>query len=334
MRDPFILLYFFLFIFFAIAAWLKFVNNKFGHARVNPKFSQVAPTDRAPHRTFKRIPVPVSRIFFWYAEGFRLFRKDWAVWLGIILLCVALLISLLVLFISIEFLIKITGFEAIGLLKIVLIVFGFILPYLLLGGLFIGCDDLARGKGLRVGHVVAVLRQQKYELLKLGFWVQFVYGLGLFIASGFIVIGLSSLGSVFHSRFVESFFSLAALLINLVSIHAFIMALCLAVALVVFENKAASDALKSGFSTLFANILAFSLYGLISILAILTVFKVIDFGLIPLHEFNPSNIRLWYWIDGLFVFLALGPILIPSAYVAYRELYEDTKIEPTSYAQD
>ena len=334
MRDPFILLYFFLFIFFAIAAWLKFVNNKFGHARVNPKFSQVAPTDRAPHRTFKRIPVPVSRIFFWYAEGFRLFRKDWAVWLGIILLCVALLISLLVLFISIEFLIKITGFEAIGLLKIVLIVFGFILPYLLLGGLFIGCDDLARGKGLRVGHVVAVIRQQKYELLKLGFWVQFVYGLGLFIASGFIVIGLSNLGSVFHSRFVESFFSLAALLINLVSIHAFIMALCLAVALVVFENKAASDALKSGFSTLFANILAFSLYGLISILAILTILKVIDFGLIPLHEFNPSNIRLWYWIDGLFVFLALGPILIPSAYVAYRELYEDTKIEPTSYAQD
>lgn len=56
MHDQFILLLFIIFIFFAIAAWIKFVNNKFNHAPANPKVSQVTPTDRVPHCEFERTP--------------------------------------------------------------------------------------------------------------------------------------------------------------------------------------------------------------------------------------------------------------------------------------
>ena len=193
--------------------------------------------------------IPATRIFYWYAEGFRLFRKQRGVWIGILLLCIALLLlPIPATLIAFKLLNPGAGVAYFELGKLLSIVVSVVLPYLLLGGLFLGCADLDRGDGLRISHAFAGFHQHKYALLKLGLLALLLTCLGFMISNIWMFINPSRFENVLLSWYGASILFFIPQLLTRVSISATVMASWLATTLVVLENKAAWEALKTGFS--------------------------------------------------------------------------------------
>jgi hypothetical protein len=200
-------------------------------------------------------------------------------------------------------------FMLIGVVISVIPIIGTIAGALLMpvfsGGFILGCDALRRGERLEVGHLFAGFRNHAGKLIALG-------GISLAFLLAMVLIVVLIFGSTVGMIFlggsepspdeVMAMFAtimLAGLVMMALSIPLY-MAMWFAGPLIVLAQSDVVPALKTSFFACLKNILPFLVWGLA--LMILAIIATIPLAL--------------GW-------LLLGPVLMASIYVSYRDIFHE-----------
>ena len=217
----------------------------------------------------------------WIAEGFGLFKKAPGIWIALVVILFVILMVL-------------------AFIPLLGVVATFLIMPVFVGGLLLGCRALEGGGELEVAHLFAGFKAHTGNLIVLGAlaiagWivvmlpVVVIGGAGAFLAAlRGDAAGVAALGGSFM---------LAWLVALALSIPIY-MALWFAPALVVLRGMAPIEAIKESFLGCLKNVLPFLVYSIV--LMVLGIVAAIPLGL--------------GW-------LVLGPTLIASVYVSYRDIY-------------
>lgn len=168
------------------------------------------------------------------------------------------------------------------------------------GGIMLGCHSLRQGGTLEVGHVFAGFKNRAGDLVVLGA-ISLAAGIVIMIPVMLIVGASVFFGAMQGDPQAMANLGMNVLLAGLVGFALSIpvvMALWFAPALVVLREMPPIEALKQSFRGCLRNIIPFLLYGIVML--VLSILAAIPLGL---------------------GFLILGPVLIASVYVAYRDIY-------------
>ncbi|WP_139557804.1 BPSS1780 family membrane protein [Methylotetracoccus oryzae] len=242
--------------------------------------------------------MPIARVeagrgWSWVIEGFALFRRDPAIWIGCLL--VYLLAALTV-----------SAVPAVGPLA------STALQTVLLAGLLIGCREVEGGGRLTFSHLLSGWRAQGKALVVLGIIVATGWFAVLLVmyAPFAAMMGMGYFGSALTEtpEWPESlpvdldpsmiWASLAVLAVALLLAVPVAMATWFAPAVMVLRNIGVADALRASFLGCWRNIWPLSVYTLLLVLA--GVIALIPFGL---------------------GFLVLGPVWVTSFYASYRDIF-------------
>ncbi len=176
----------------------------------------------------------------------------------------------------------------------------------IIGGFLLGCETVRRGGSLEVGHLFAGFQRHAGKLLGLGA-LSFAFGI---LA---VIIMVAILGSAFLPMMMsgaepspeEVMGMLLPMLLSVLVIMALsiplAMAMLFAPALIVFHDYEFGTALKASFLACLKNILPFLIWSI-------AVFVLAIVATIPL---------------GL-GWLLLGPTLMVSMYISYRDIFHET----------
>jgi hypothetical protein len=219
----------------------------------------------------------------WIAEGFGLFKKAPGMWIALVIILFVILIVL-------------------AFIPLLGAVATFLLMPLFLAGLMLGCQALQGGGGLEVGHLFAGFKEHTGNLIVLG-----ALAIGGWIIVMLPVIAIVGAGTIFGmlrgdaagAAAMGGSFVLAWLVAMALSIPIY-MALWFAPALVVLRGLAPVAAVKESFVGCLKNIVPFLIYSIV--LLVLGIVAAIPLGL--------------GW-------LVLGPVVIASIYVSFRDIYGD-----------
>lgn len=227
----------------------------------------------------------------WWGEGWRVFTAAPGTWIGITVILLVVMFLL--------FLVPLIGHLAQTLL----------LP-VFAGGVMLGCNALARGEPLRVGHLFDGFAAGRFgPLLILGvIWL--AAGIVLAVIAGFIVVvtigvsGFAALARIDPTHLdLQVLYSLGVgvmlvALVMLIGLALIGMAYWFAPALVVLNGEEPLRALSRSFAASWRNLGALAIYGLIYIG--LAIVATIPFGL--------------GW-------LVLAPIIVGSCYAGWRTIF-------------
>jgi uncharacterized membrane protein len=231
--------------------------------------------------------VPIGNGWQWILDAWRLFRRQFAMW---ILLMVAFVLVLVVLGV-----IPVVGGAAAALIAPVLT-----------GGLMIACRRLDEGGSLQIQQLFAGFRQNTRQLVIVGV-VHLVASIAIVLLMTIFVganVGFGALmgGMIGHpgvgavTAGVASLF-VAALIGAALAIPVY-AAIWFAPALIVFHDIEAAVALKASFLALLKNIPATLYYSVI--IVVLAILASIPFGL---------------------GYLILAPVGVASIYTSYRDIF-------------
>jgi len=217
----------------------------------------------------------------WIAEGFGLFKKAPGIWIAVVIILLVIAIV----------------FAFIPLLGAVAT---FLLMPVFVGGLMLGCRALQGGGELELGHLFAGFKEQTGNLLVIG-----ALAIGGWIIVMLPVVAIVGAGAIFGAMRGDAAgaaalggsFLLAWLIAMALSIPIY-MALWFAPALVALRGLAPVAAVKESFLGCLKNILPFLVYSIV--VMVLGILAAIPLGL--------------GW-------LVLGPTLIASVYVSYRDIF-------------
>jgi len=225
--------------------------------------------------------VAAGRGWTWFVEAWGQFRRQPGTW---ILLTVVFLAGSLV----------------IGLIPFLGNIASSILGPVFLGGLMLGCRELARGGELRVGHLFAGFQHQLARLAFLGVVYLLLLIAVILIAFAVAGVGLGSLARLGSGQpgGVNPMSILLAVLIALALFIPVAMAMWFAPALVALNDFAVGDALKASFFASLKNFIPFLVYGA---------------ALLGLGIVASIPIMLGWFV--------LGPMIIASIYTAYRDIF-------------
>jgi len=220
----------------------------------------------------------------WVTGAFDLFKKQPGIWIAIV---VVLFVILLVLAF-----IPLLGTVATCLL----------LP-VFTGGLMLGCQSVERNGSLEIGHLFAGFKEHTGNLIVLGALT--ILALIVVMIPVVLIVGVGAFFGVLRGDVVGAVamggsFMIAWLVAMALSVPVY-MALWFAPALVVLRGVAPVAAIKQSFSGCLKNIIPFLIYGIVML--VLSVAATVPF---------------------LLGWLVLGPVLVASVYVAYRDLYGDS----------
>ena len=242
---------------------------------VTPDNSGFIPTGRA---------VDAGQGWEWIASGYRLFKRQPFLWIGILVVTFVIFFALA--------LVPLLGSLATMLLSPV---FG--------AGIIIGCKALDEGGELEFAHLFAGFKRNTGNLIVVGL----LYLIALFVTAipAIAIAGVAFLKmftgmggdpAVLVGQSLGTF--MIAWLVWMALLIPVIMAYWFAPALVALNDLAPVEALKTSFFACLKNIIPFLLYGVI--LLVLGVLALIPFAL---------------------GFLVLGPVLVASIYTAYRDIF-------------
>jgi hypothetical protein len=217
----------------------------------------------------------------WIAEGFGLFRKAPGIWIAAVVILFVILIVL-------------------AFIPLLGAVATFLVMPVFVGGLLLGCRALQGGGELELAHLFAGFKEQTGNLivvgaLTIGAWIIVMVPVVLIVGTG-AVMGVLR-GDAAGAAAAGGSFMLAWLVALALSIPIY-MALWFAPALVVLRGMAPVAALQESFFGCLKNILPFLVYSIV--LMVLGIVASIPLGL--------------GW-------LVLGPTLIASVYVSYRDVF-------------
>jgi hypothetical protein len=217
----------------------------------------------------------------WIAQGFGLFKKAPGIWIALVVILIVILVVL-------------AFIPLLGAVATLLVVPVFV------GGLLLGCRALQGGGELEVGHLFAGFKEQTGNLIVLGAlaiggWIIVILPVVAIVGTGALLAAIR--GDAAGVAALGGSFMLALLVALALSIPIY-MALWFAPALVVLRGMAPIEAIKESFLGCLKNILPFLVYSIV--LMVLGIVAAIPLGL--------------GW-------LVLGPTLIASVYVSYRDIY-------------
>ena len=217
----------------------------------------------------------------WIAEGFGLFKKAPGIWIAVVVILFVILIVL-------------TLIPLLGALAT------FLLMPVFIGGLLLGCQALQGGGELELSHLFAGFKEQTGNLIVLGAlaiggWIIVMLPVVAIAGTGAILAVLR--GDAAGIAALGGSFMLAWLVAVALSIPIY-MGLWFAPALVVLRGMAPVAALRESFLGCLKNILPFLVYSIV--VMVLGILAAIPLGL--------------GW-------LVLGPTLIASVYVSYRDIF-------------
>ena len=227
----------------------------------------------------------------WWGESWRIFCAAPAVWIGIFVLFIVVSIALVIV-------------PLIGSL-----VHTVLLP-VMAGGVMLGCDALARGEPLRIGHLFEGFQGGRFApLCLLGLlWLAILFVVAIImVAAVFLTLGASGLAALMDfggTALDYAALASAGMAIFVVAMIGLLIALLVAMAywfapaLVVLNGEQPVEALRKSFAASWRNLGAFLLYGLIYIG--LAIVATIPMGL--------------GW-------LVLGPMLVGSCYAGWRTIF-------------
>jgi uncharacterized membrane protein len=248
---------------------------------VNPPMASEAGELTGPHS------VSAGRGWSWLAEGFRLFTRSWLIWIVNTLIFGAIML-------------------VVGVIPLVSLV-SMVLSPMFTGGLMAGCLALDRGDELTVGHLFEGFQRNAGALAGVGgLYLLGVVLLGvtaavLVMVTGASIVGMN--GGLDPANQAEVLAHMGpAMLIVVLLVAALaiplVMAVWFAPPLVMLHDMGAVEAMKLSFRGCLKNILPFLVYGVIAfVLAILAVIPI------------------------MLGFLILGPMLVASVYVAYKDIF-------------
>jgi uncharacterized membrane protein len=230
--------------------------------------------------------MPIDRGAGWLLEGFGYFKNSALNWIGVCILffVISIVLSLL----------PVIGGLAVNILMPVF-----------MAGLILGCHAQQQGGEFTVNHLFAGFSNNTARLVVLGLIYMLCLIAITIVALIMIFFMLGGLAFLEHLESGNPDLILqnirGVMLVLLVALALYLpilMAYWFAPALVVLNDVSPVDALMMSFKGCLVNILPFTLYGIIGL--ILFVIAVIPFGL------------------GL---LILGPMIIASVYIAYRDIF-------------
>ena len=252
-----------------------------------PRVPPPLPTRAAP---VNGRAVEAGRGAAWWSEGWRLFLAAPAIWIGILVVYVLVVVGLSM--------VPFLGQIASGLLAPVLA-----------AGVMVGCRELDRGQPLRIAHLFACFDDRLVSLLVasaiyLGAWIV------LWLLAGLFVFGAAGVGFAFSllagdpSALVSSALSglglgaLVAMLVVLLLSIPLMMAFWFVPALIALRGDEPVTAMTASFSGSLSNVLPLTVYSLVGL--VLAIVASIPFGL--------------GW-------LVLGPMLAGSVYASWRDIF-------------
>jgi uncharacterized membrane protein len=237
--------------------------------------------------------VEVGRGWSWLTEGFTLFRRDPAIWIGCLLVYLVAAVAM-------------SAVPAVGPFAATAV------QTVLLAGLLVGCREIEGGRRLTFFHLLSGWRTHGKPLIVLGL----ILAVGWFAvilvmyAPFAAMMGMGYFGSSLTEtpEWPDSlpvdldpsmiWATLAVLAVALLLAVPVAMAAWFAPALVVLRNVGVIDALKASFVGCWRNVWPLSVYALL--LALASVVAVLPFGL------------------GL---LVIGPVWVTSLYVSFRDIF-------------
>ncbi len=221
----------------------------------------------------------------WFGEGWDLFARSPGLWIGIVLVFLALQFA--------TSMVPIVGMLAQNL----------VFP-ILSAGLMLGCDAQRRGLPLQLDHLFAGLSRQSRPLLMLGLiytgLVLAISLLALIPTIGLITAGIASVGTGDREALLFAVgvpFLLGLLLLLALLLPAF-MAIWFAPALVMLNGTEPIEAMRLSFIACLRNIVPFLVYSILGLLLIILASLPLMLG----------------W-------LVLGPWMVTSTYCAYRDMF-------------
>ena len=217
----------------------------------------------------------------WIADGFGLFKKAPGIWIAVVVILFVILIVL-------------------AFIPLLGAVATFLVMPVFVGGLLLGCRALQGGGELEVAHLFAGFKEQTGNLIVVGAlaiagWIIVMLPVVAIVGTGAILAVLR--GDPAGVAALGASFMLAWLVALALSIPIY-MALWFAPALVVLRGMAPVAALRESFVGCLRNILPFLVYSIV--VMVLGILAAIPLGL--------------GW-------LVLGPTLIASVYVSYRDIF-------------
>ena len=220
----------------------------------------------------------------WIAEGFGLFKKAPGIWIALVVILFVILVVL-------------------AFVPLLGAVATFLVVPVFVGGLLLGCRALQGGGELEVAHLFAGFKAHTGNLIVLGAlaiagWIVVMLPVVVIVGAGAFLAALR--GDAAGVAALGGSFMLAWLVALALSIPIY-MALWFAPALVVLRGMAPIEAIKESFLGCLKNVLPFLVYSIV--LMVLGIVAAIPLGL--------------GW-------LVLGPTLIASVYVSYRDIYGGT----------
>lgn len=242
----------------------------------------------------------------WITQGYALFRRSPLTWVGLLLLLFA---------------------AANVLMRVPLlgIVFVLLMPIFIVG-LMEGCSALERGQPLQIGYLLAGFRKNAAQLVTIG-------GLTLMgnLLVMMIVVGVGGEPLAAMMKAVQQGAPLApqmeaeasaavrrALLVGIAVSVPLLMALWYAPLLVYFNDMGPIAALKSSFVACLRNMAPMLVYGA----AIFAGMFIVLFAMLIARRaglvLGPYDLALW----------VLTPIVLPSIYASYRDIYAPGAAEP------
>jgi uncharacterized membrane protein len=226
--------------------------------------------------------VPAGHGWTWIVEGWNLFKRQPAVWIGVVVVFFLLLLAL-------------------GFIPLLGSLIASLLGPVFTAGFVYGSRQLDEGRELQFGHLFAGFRERFATLaavggLYLAAWVVIALIAALLTGASAMVLLGGSADPVSGSAAATTVL-LAALVMLALMLPVF-MALWFAPQLVMFQERGAVEAMRESFFACLKNIVPFLIYGLLVLmLAVLAA--------IPL----------------MLGFLALGPVLAASLYTSYRDVF-------------
>jgi len=240
----------------------------------------VADAATAPQGNF--IPaghvVPAGHGWDWIVAGWNLFKKQPGMWIGLVV------VAMLVFFVM-------AVIPFIGSLALM------VLGPVFAGGVMLGCKALDEGRELEIGHLFAGFKDKFGTLAAVGAiylaaQVAIMLVVMLITGASLFTLGSGGAGAGTAMGIVLSILVMMALMIPVA------MAVWLAPALVVLNDRGAVEAMKESFAGCLKNIVPFLLYGLVLFVASIVAAIPLFLG----------------W-------LVLGPVFAGSIYASYRDIY-------------
>lgn len=229
--------------------------------------------------------IAAGRGWTWFTEAWALFREQPGTW--VLIMVVFVVVSIVI-----------------GIVPVLGNLAGYVLGPIFAGGLMLGCQELARGGELRLGHLFAGFQDNLGRLAILGVAYLVMILVALLVAFAVAGAGLGfgwllgmGSGDALPAGIGTTTILLAALVALALMIPA-AMAIWFAPALIVLNDFGVGDALKVSFVASLKNFVPFLVYGAVFVgLAIVAS--------VPL----------------MLGWLALGPTIVASVYTAYRDIF-------------